>query len=98
MLATLAVAYLQRGGFLFTESRHLLLEHNTLPSDLPWYVQPGTSVAKCGKCWGRLSPKRQYKFENLYLEVESGDGTTTDSMNLDLPSVNESDDFPIPPL
>lgn len=40
----------------------------------------------------------QYKFENLYLEVESGDGATTDSMNLDLPSANESDDFPIPPL
>lgn len=101
MLTTLAVAYLQREGFLFTKSRYFLLEHKTVPSDLLWYVQPGTSVANMREMLGApLAETEQtyrYKFDNLYLEVESGDGTTMDSMNLDLPSVNESDDFPIPP-
>jgi hypothetical protein len=45
VLGTLTVAYLQREGYLLTESRYLLLEHKTVPSDLLRYVQPGTSVA-----------------------------------------------------
>jgi len=101
-LVTVAVAYLQREGYLFTESRHLLLEHKTVPSDMLRYVQPGTSVANMREMLGApLAETEQtyrYKFDNLYLEVESEDGTTIDSMTLVLPSVDESDDFPIPPL
>jgi len=99
---TVAVAYLQREGYLFTESRHLLLENKTVPSDLLRYVQPGTSVANMREMLGAPLTETErtyrYKFDNLYLEVESEDGTTIDSMTLVLPSVDESDDFPIPPL
>jgi hypothetical protein len=102
VLGTLTVAYLQREGYLFTESRYLLLEHKTVPSDLLRYVQPGTSVANMREMLGApLAETEQtyrYKFDNLYLEAESEDGITIDSMTLVLPSVRESDKFPIPPL
>ena len=52
VLGTLTVAYLQREGYLFTESRYLLLEHKTVPSDLLRYVQPGTSVANMREMLG----------------------------------------------
>ena len=40
----------------------------------------------------------KYRYRNLYVEAESEDGTTIDSVTLVLPSVAEGDTFEIHPI
>jgi hypothetical protein len=102
VLASLLIALLQRNSYFYTEPKQVLLEHKAVPSDLLAYIYPGTSIANLrdmlGPPFAETERSLKYKFKNLLLEVDTRDGVTIDTLTLVLPSVEEADEFPIPPL
>ena len=78
---------------LRNESKHVLLEHKRVPSDMLCYVFPGSSVSYMREVLGAplTETERTYrhKFTNLYVKAESSGGATIDILTLVLPSVTE---------
>lgn len=98
--ATLLV--LRRADWLREEPVWLVVEYKQAPSDILRYIQPGTSVANMRKRLGapvaETKTNFKYRYKNLYLEIDSEDGTTIDSVTLVLPSVADSDTFEVHPI
>ena len=102
VMGGLALAAMRRADWFREKSIWLAVEYKRAPGDILRYVQPGTSVANMRKMLGapvaETETNFKYRYRNLYVEAESEDGTTIDSVTLVLPSVAEGDTFEIHPI
>jgi len=102
VMGGLTLAAMRRADWFREESIWLAVEYKRAPSDILRYVQPGTSVANMKKMLGapvaETETNFKYRFKNLYIEAESEDGITIESLTLVLPSVADGDVFEIHPI
>jgi len=102
VMGGLTLAAMRRADWFREESIWLAVEYKRAPGDILRYIQPGTSVAHMKKMLGdpmvETGKDFKYRFKNLYVEAESEDGTTIDSVTLVLPSVANGGAFEIHPI
>lgn len=102
VMGGLTLAAMRRADWFREESVWLAVEYKRAPSDILRYIQPGASVAHMKEMLGAPMVETErdfkYRFKNLYVEAESEDGTTIDSVTLVLPSVADGDAFEIHPI